>query len=95
MCAWPVTLPGYVLVLMVLRVFLALSDGISCKGSVEVLDKGVSIVRLVVSYITLFHSGHGYYRGIVCILWKISMFRGYYLHFVEISMLHVYYPRAY
>ena len=48
MCAWPVTLPGYVLVLMVLRVFLALSDGISCKGSVEVLDKGVSIVRLVV-----------------------------------------------
>ena len=34
------------------------------------LAKDISIVRLVVIYITLFHSGREYYRGSVCILWK-------------------------
>ena len=55
---------------MINRVVLTVSDVTSCTGAVEVLAKGVSIVHLVVRYITLSHSGCEYYRGSVCISWK-------------------------
>ena len=66
---------------MINRVVLTVSDVTSCKREVEVLAKGVYFVPLVVSYITIFHSGREYYCGSVCISWK-------YPHSVDIIRTH-------
>ena len=64
-----------------------MSDVTSCKGAVEVLAKYVSIVPLVVSYITIFHSGREYYCVSVCISWK-------YTRSVDIICIPLKYPRS-
>ena len=54
----------------------------------------VKVPDKFMTYITLFSSGCGYYPyfvNIIRILW-ISKFRGYYLHFVDISAFRGYYP---
>ena len=71
----------------------------------------VSIQRVnfhgkAMSYIKIFNSGHGYYRGNIRISWKyprpVDIIRilwiyqhyilGYYQHFLDISSFRVYYP---